>query len=81
MFRKSVAALAAVAFIASPVLAQASSAPVAAVQRAGPAAGDSSQLAGGPILPPILAATIIILGILMATGVVFDNDDSDPVSP
>lgn len=81
MFRKSLAALAAVAFVASPVIAQTSSAPLADVQRAGAATEDPSELAGGAILPPILAATIIVLGVLMATGVIFDDDDSTPLIP
>lgn len=81
MFRMSLAALAAAALVTTPVLAQTSTIPADAVQRSGAETSGESQLAGGPILPPILAATIIVLGVLMATGVIFDNDDETPLVP
>lgn len=52
---------------------------VAASARAGEST-DGSQLAGGSWFPPLLAGLIVLGGILMATGVLFDDDDT-PSSP
>ena len=81
MIRKSMAALAAAALVTTPVLAQTSSIPTHAVQRSGAEMSDESQLTGGSILPPVLAATIVVLGVLLATGVILDNDDETPLIP
>ena len=81
MFSRVFAGLAAVSLAASPTLAQATAAPLsiqpAAVERAGAAPGDS-QLNGGSWLPPVLFAAIVIAGVLMATGVIFDDDPDSP---
>ena len=85
MLRNTLTALAAAALVTTPVLAQASTvpgtSPADAVQRSGAGMSAGSQLTGGPILPPILAATIIVLGVLLATGVILDNDDETPLIP
>ena len=51
---------------------------VTASARAGEST-DGSALNGGSWFPPLLAALIVLGGILMATGVLFDDDD--PTSP
>jgi len=76
MLRKSLAFMAALSMSAAPVLAQPSAAPLS-VARAGAATQDASELRGGNWFPPVLFALIIIGGILMATGVIFDDDDPD----
>ena len=76
MFAKSAALLAAASLAVSPALAQPSAAPLSlqpAVERSGASMEGSSQLHGGPILPPILFLAIVVGGILLATGVIFDN--------
>jgi ABC-type amino acid transport system permease subunit len=83
MFQKALALAAAASMVATPVMAQSAASPPSAapVQRAGPNV-DGNELAGGNIFVPALAALIILLGILTATGVLFgDDDDEDPVSP
>ena len=76
MLRKSLAFLAALSMSATPVLAQPSAAPLS-VARAGATGADGSDLRGGSWFPPVLAALIIIGGVLLATGVIFDDDDPD----
>ena len=76
MLRKSFAFLAAVSMSAAPVLAQPTAAPLS-VARASASTEDGSALEGGNWFPPALAALIILGGILMATGVIFDDDDPD----
>ena len=76
MLRQSLAFLAAAAMTASPILAQPSAAPLS-VDRAGAAAENGSNLEGGNWFPPVLFALIIIGGVLLATGVIFDDDDPD----
>jgi len=61
-----------------PAMAVAAPPPVM-IERSGAESGDSA-LAGGSWLPPILFAAIVLGGILMATGVLFDDDDA-PASP
>lgn len=82
MLRHSLAFLAAASLSVTPALAQSASAlsiaPAAA--RAGPAESDS-DLEGGSAIPMIAFAAIIIGGILLATGVIFDDDDDTPSSP
>jgi hypothetical protein len=83
MFGKSVAMLAALSLAASPALAQASAQPLSiqpALQRSAAPMDDGSRLEGGNILPPILFALIIVGGILLATGVIGDNNHP-PRSP
>lgn len=84
MLRRSLAFLAAATMVAAPVAAQSSTAPSAAPlsvsARAGAPAGQASDLRGGNYVVPLIAVAIIILGILTATGVIFDNDHP-PTSP
>jgi hypothetical protein len=82
MFGRSIALAAALSLAASPALAQASAAPLslqAARDRAGASMDGESELRGGSFLPPVLFAAIVIGGILLATGIIFDNDH--PTSP
>jgi hypothetical protein len=81
MLNKVVAAAAAASIATAPALAQSASSPSApaSVDRAG-AAVEGSQLRGGSYFAPALAALIVLLGVLTATGVIFD-DDEKPVSP
>ena len=76
MLRKSLAFLGAVSMAATPVLAQSSAAPLS-VARAGATTEEGSDLRGGNWFPPVLFALIVIGGILLATGVIFDDDDPD----
>ncbi len=81
MFAKILAPIAGAALIAAPAFAQSASAlsvQPAAIERAG-ADGEGNQLEGGAWIAPVLAAAIVVGGILLAAGV-FDSDD-DPVSP
>ena len=78
MLRQSLAFVAAASIAASPVLAQPSAAPLSVAERAGASTEDASDL-GGDWFAIGLAALIVILGILVATGVLFDDDD--PTSP
>lgn len=81
MLRSSFAAAAALSLIASPVIAQTASAPIEGSARASATTEDSNQLANGGWLPAALFAAIVILGILTATEVIFDNDNDQPASP
>lgn len=82
MLRQAFALAAAASMAAAPAFAQSAPAPSAAtsVDRSG-AAADGSQLRGGSYFAPALAALIVLLGVLTATGVIFDNDNDRPVSP
>ena len=84
MLRRSLAFLAAATRAAAPVAAQSSTAPSAAplsvTARAGAPAGQGNDLRGGSFVAPAIALIIVILGILTATGVIFDNDHP-PTSP
>ena len=81
MLRHAFALAAAASMAAAPALAQSATTPsaVTPVDRSG-AAVDGSPLRGGSYFAPALAALIVLLGILTATGVIFDDDDR-PVSP
>ncbi len=81
MFRKSLVAFASAALIAVPVAAQnpAAALSVAPSVRAGASVEGNDQLEGGSIIAPILFAAIVVLGVLTATGTLF-NDDQDSVS-
>jgi len=85
MFARSTALLAALSLTASPVMAQASARPLslqpAAAARAGAPTSEANDLNGGNWLPPALFALIVIGGVLLATGVLFDDDHNTPQSP
>jgi len=82
MLRRSLAFAAAASLAASPVLAQSSAVPSAdplSVERSGAAAEGSSDLrVGADWFPALLFATIVVLGVLTATGVLFDDDPDSP---
>jgi len=83
MFAKSAALLAALSLAASPALALPSAQPLSiqpAVARSAAPMQNGSELKGGNWFPPILFLAIVIGGVLMATGVIFDNDHP-PRSP
>ena len=77
MLRNSLAFIAAASMAATSVLAQPSAAPLS-VARAGADTSQGSALEGN-WFPVALAGLIVLLGILTATGVIFDDDD--PESP
>jgi len=77
MFRMLLIGASSLALSAAP--AAAVPPPSAMIERAGAAQGDSA-LTGDSWLPPLLFAAIILGGILLATGV-FYNDDDGPKSP
>jgi len=79
MFAKPSALLAALSLAASPALAQSSAQPLS-IQRAAAPVRDGSELDGQNLLPAILFLAVIVGGVLLATGVIFDNDHP-PVSP
>ena len=83
MLRNSIAFGVAMALSASPVLAQPSAQSLSiqpTVERTGAPEG-SSQLDGQSWLPAALFGLIVLGGILLATGVLFDDDDATPFSP
>ena len=83
MFAKSAALLAALSLAASPALAQASAEPLSiqpSLERSAAPMEGESQLEGQNIIPAILFLAIIAGGVLLATGVIGDNDHP-PVSP
>ena len=82
MLRRPLAFLAAAAMATAPVAARpsAAAAPQAVAARAGAPTEHSSDLRGGSLVAPAIAAIIIILGVLLATGVILDNDHP-PTSP
>jgi hypothetical protein len=75
--KSALAAAAALSIVAVPTVAQASAValPVASVERAGAAEGDS-EIGGGSVIIAILAAVAVIVGIVIAA----DGSDS-PSSP
>lgn len=77
MLRHSLGFLAAVSMTAAPVLAQPSAAPLS-VARASASTDEGNALNGGSWFPPVLAALIIIGGVLLATGVLFDDGPDSP---
>lgn len=82
MIRQSLAFIAAASLAAAPTLAQPSASALSiapSMARAGPAEADS-DLEGASLFPVLVAAAIVVAGILLATGVLFDDDDS-PSSP
>ncbi|MBX3562391.1 MAG: hypothetical protein KF780_11340 [Sphingomonas sp.] len=81
MFAKFLAPMAGAALIAAPAVAQSAAAlsvQPAVIERAA-GADEGNELAGGAWIAPVLAAAIVIGGVLLAAGV-FDDDDA-PVSP
>ncbi len=84
MLRKYLVAFASAALVAAPVAAQnpAASLSMAPSVRAGASVEGNDQLGNGSIIAPILFAAIVVLGVLTATGTLFDedNDDDFPVS-
>ena len=76
MLRKSLAFAAALALSAAPALAQSSASPLS-VTRAGADTDQASDLRGGNLFPMAVFATIVLLGVLTAFGVIFDDDDPD----
>ena len=81
MFRKSFALMAAVSLAVTPTLAQASAQSLSvqpAIERAGAPAGDSELRRRGGFVAPAVAVIIVILGILTATGTIFDDDSRTP---
>ncbi|MGQ0660969.1 hypothetical protein [Sphingosinicella sp.] len=83
MRSNKLAALAAISILTAGAPAIGQSADTLSLANAPAArAGESTEgsaLEGGSWLPPLLAGLIVLGGILMATGVLFDDDD--PVSP
>ena len=77
MLRQSLAFVAAATMAVSPVLAQTSAARLSVAERAGPSTEKDSALSGGDWFPALMFATIVVLGVLTATGVIFDDDDPD----
>lgn len=80
MFRNSIALAAALSLAATPAIAQPSAAPLSlqhSVDRAGADGDGGSSLTNGGWFPPLMFATIVALGVLTATGVLFDDDGPD----
>lgn len=84
MFARSLTLLAAASLGAAPALAQPSvqalSVQPAAARAGGLDGSGASDLEGGGWIAPVLFAAIVIGGVLLATGVLFD-DDEEPASP
>ena len=80
MRSNKLAALAAISILTASTASPAIGQPIGVeAVRAGESTEGSSELGSGPWFPPLLAALIVLGGILMATGVLFDDDD--PSSP
>lgn len=79
MLGKVLAPLACLTLAASPALAQSTAAPLSVARAAAPMEGASEV--EGSWLPPVLAALIVVGGVLLATGVIFDDDNDLPTSP
>ena len=81
MVGRSLALLASVALAASPALAQPSAHALSigpAVERAGAETGAGNDLRGrGSLFPAMVAAAIVIAGVLVALGVFWDDDGPD----
>ena len=83
MFGKTAALLAALSLAASPALSQPSAQPLSlqpAFARSGAPMQGSNRLEGGNLVPAILFLAIVVGGILLATGVIGDNNHP-PTSP
>ena len=77
MYRNLIALAAAASLVATPALAQSEAASALSVQRAAPVSENANELNGGSWFAPAVAIAIVVLGILTATGVIFDDDDPD----
>lgn len=79
MRSNKLAALVAMSILTASMASPAISQPVGVeAVRAGESTEGSSELGGGPWFPPLLAALIVLGGILLATGVLFDDDSASP---
>lgn len=78
MLKKAIVSLAALSFMASPVLAQSRAAPPAPEPAAESVEG--SELYRTGFIIPLLGVTLLVLVILAATKT-FPFDDDEPVSP
>lgn len=84
MVGKKLALLAAMTLAAAPAIAEPSAQALSiqpAAARAGAPAGTSALDGGANWLPAILFAAIVVGGVLLATGVIGDNDHDLPASP
>ncbi len=82
MLSRVLAPLACIALIATPAVAQSSAQSLSLeplAERAGADMDGANAMEGGSWIAPVLAAAIVIGGILLATGVLFDDDE--PTSP
>lgn len=78
MFRQSLAFFAAASLAVAPAAAQSSASALSiapAVERAGPGEADSDLAGAG--LPLIAFIAIVVGGVLLATGVIYDDDGPD----
>jgi len=78
VLKKAMVSLAALSFMANPVLAQATTAPAAPAPAAETVEG--SELYRTGIILPLLGVTVLLLVILAATKT-FPFDEDEPVSP
>lgn len=84
MFARSAALFAALSLAATPALAQPSAQALSiqpAVARAGADSAGGNALSGENWVPALLFTAIVIGGVLLATGVIGDNDNDQPASP
>ncbi|HEY5712365.1 MAG TPA: hypothetical protein VIT38_10760 [Allosphingosinicella sp.] len=86
MLGKNLALLASIALAGAPAFAEPSAQALSIqpeIARAGALVGeDGSDLDGGANwVPAILFAAILVGGVLLATGVIGDNDHDTPASP
>ncbi len=81
MLKRVVTAATAMSLAISPVFAQSRAAPAVAPEPATEQVEGSTLRAPGAPVAGGVFLIIVVLGVLLALGVLFDDDEGDPVTP